>query len=258
MFKEKFPIFEKDMILKADMLTELKEYPRSMFQLQFQDYSDGILSGARVVVNEEYLVVTPGMIKRNGRLYHMEQEIKVPYEAAGIEMCLKLKFLEEEQRSDFNVCRSEILLEKLGQMEADEMELCRFTLKKGALLRQDYQNFSDFATLHNTINVIHVNHAGVKYPTLSPEITCYFGKEMLRLNTENAYDVYFAMHCLENKQVAREVILSYLIARLKVKEELLNSNEKLHLYLGRVLENAEKGRKDGSFRDGRDRRMIVE
>ena len=258
MFTEKFPIFEKDKILKADMLTSLREYPRSMFLLQFQDYSDGILSGVRVKVTEEDLTVTPGVIKQQGKLFHMEEAVRVPYFATGTGHILKLRFLEEELKNDFTICRTELTLEEESSLAVDEIELCRFTLKNGAQLRQDYQDLADFATIHNTVNIIHVKYAGVNEPTLSPEITRYFGSELLSLNPDNPYDVSFAMHCVQNKIMNRGAIKAYLMARLKVREEALSTNEALHRYLTRVLEDVVNGRNGRNYQGGGNRRVVVE
>lgn len=258
MFTELFPIFEKDKILKADMLTELKEYPKNMFWLQFQDYADGILSGTRVKVNVQELTITPGVIKYRGKLFHMEKEVKVPYSATGTEHILKLHFLEEELKNDFTICRTEVVLEEGSGIEVDELELCRFTLKNGAFLRQDYQDLADFATLHNTINIIHVKYAGIRENTLSPEITSYFGKEMLSLNPDNPYDVSFALHCLQEKIMERVAIKAYLMAKLNVREDVLSTNEQLHRYLTRALDHVVNGRNGKNYQGGGAKRLIVE
>ncbi|BCJ93040.1 hypothetical protein acsn021_06090 [Anaerocolumna cellulosilytica] len=258
MFAEQFPIFEKDKILKADMLTELKDYPKNMFWLQYQDYSDGILCGARVIVTGKELTITPGVIKFKEKLFHMEAEVKVPYTASGTEHILKVRFLEDEIKNDFIICRTELVLEEGTRLEVDEAELCRFTLKDGALLRQDYQDLADFATLHNTVNIIHVKYAGIKEETLSPEITAYFGKELLGLSPDNPYDISFALLCLQEKQMERGAIKAYLMARLNVREDALSTNEQLHRYLTRILDDVVNGRNGRNYQGGGAKRLIVE
>lgn len=281
MFQEKFPIFERDMILKADMLTCLKEYPKNMFELQYADYSSGIITGVKVVIEGNYLVISPGIIKWNNKLLLMEKEYKVPYEATGVLKYLKVQFLEENKQSDFIIYNSEIVLEEAEVSVADELELCRFLLKTGAVLRQDYQNLSDFTTLHNTVNIVHAPYAGHLQATLSPEIMHYFSNEMFKYPLENPYDISFSMLCLQEKRVEREVIENYVMKRLNVrgerrenfasedmvdrnnsmkaaKKQGMFSNEQLHRYLRQILENVQLGRNGGGLRDGGGRRMIVE
>ncbi|WP_310602172.1 hypothetical protein [Anaerosporobacter sp.] len=50
MFQNQYPHFEKDSILKAGMLVNLREYPRDMFALMYQDYSDGIIQECRLLL----------------------------------------------------------------------------------------------------------------------------------------------------------------------------------------------------------------
>lgn len=258
MFIEKYPLFKKDMILKADMLVNLREYPREMFYLQYADYSDGILTGTRVKIIDNTLLITPGILKQNGKLYYMEAETKIPYEATGQEQILKIRFLEEEKHSDFIICRSEIVLEEAMELMVNEVELCRFTLKTGAALRQDYQDLSDFSTLHNTVNILHVKYAGHNKPTISPEITAFFGKELFRYHPENPGDVSFGMLCLNEMVIERNLIEIYLSERLSLRDSERYSNIQIHENLVRVLDNVKNGRSGSARGDGRGRRMIVE
>lgn len=258
MFQERYPHFERDIILKAEMLTNLKEYPRDMFHLLFCDYSEGIISGAKVKVKDHELVISPGIIKWENYLYHMEEEVKISYEATGKKTCLKLRFLKDYKKNDFTTFDTEIVLDEDRELKADEIELCRFTLMTGAILRQDYQDLSDFATEHNTLNILYVKYAGVKEPTISPEITYYFGKELLKYNPENPYDVSFGMLCLQEKHIDREVIQLYLMARLNISDKERLSNGQIHKCFVQVLENVRSGKSGMSRGDNRVRRMIVE
>ena len=48
MFRNVYPIFEAKKVLKKEMLENLRDYPRTLFDIQYQEYSDGILYGCRL------------------------------------------------------------------------------------------------------------------------------------------------------------------------------------------------------------------
>jgi hypothetical protein len=52
-------------------------------------------------------------------------------------------------------------------LKEDELELGRFKLREGAVLRSDYTDFFDLITEYNTINVINVEYAGIKESTMN-------------------------------------------------------------------------------------------
>ena len=49
MFKNIYPLFERKRLLKKEMLENLRDYPRNIFQILYQSYSDGILSGCNII-----------------------------------------------------------------------------------------------------------------------------------------------------------------------------------------------------------------
>ncbi len=55
MFRNIYPLFERKHLLKKEMLDNLRDYPREIFNMLYQDYSDGILSGCRLEVRGESL-----------------------------------------------------------------------------------------------------------------------------------------------------------------------------------------------------------
>ena len=52
MFKNTYPLFERKKVLKKEMLENLRDYPRDVFHILYQDYSDGILVGCELKVQE--------------------------------------------------------------------------------------------------------------------------------------------------------------------------------------------------------------
>ncbi|MEC0235056.1 DNA and RNA helicase [Paenibacillus kribbensis] len=249
------PKFEKGRILKTEMLENLRDYPRSFLDIRYQDYSDGIITGMNVTVGEHTLTVGRGIVKHKGRLYLLEQEEEVPYTATGRLSVLKIRFQEEQSTADFQRYLGNICLEE-EQVNSQELELGRFKLKTGALLRSDYVDFADLATEFNTFNLVQVQHAGTTGPTLSPYIFKMFARELISRGTSDPFDLAFTMLCLNQGFIEREAVLHYLSSRSGVAYRDYDSS-KLHQVLARVLE--EKGGRRvnaGTARSGGQRMLV--
>ena len=80
-----------------------------------------------------------------------------------------------------------IILSADMTLAKNEMELCRFKLKKGAILRTKYTDFFDMATEFDTVNLINAPHSAVGGSTLSPAILRTFALEAknFALNSED-------------------------------------------------------------------------
>ncbi|MDQ0494828.1 DNA and RNA helicase [Paenibacillus brasilensis] len=248
------PKFEKGRILKTEMLENLRDYPRSFLDIRYQDYSDGIITGMNVTVGEHALTVGRGIVKHKGRLYLLEQGQEVPYTATGRLSVLKIRFQEEQSTADFQQHLGNICLEE--EVNSQELELGRFKLKTGALLRSDYVDFADLATEFNTFSLIQVQHAGTTGPTLSPYIFKMFARELISRGTSDPFDLAFTMLCLNQGFIEREAVLYYLSSRSGAAYRDYDSS-KLHQVLARVLE--EKGGRRvnaGTTRSGGQRMLV--
>ena len=259
MFFESYPKFERDIILKAEMLENIKQYPRDMFRLIYQDYADGIICGAQVLVEEgRTLVITPGIIKYQGVLYHLPEQEKIVSEALGVEQILAVRFLDKEEHVNDILYATETILKQDSKLGEKEMELCRFILKEGAVLRKDYQDLRDMATLHNTVNIIEVPYAGKGTDTLSPEITYRFGSEMLKYRLSDPYDAAFVMECMQKNVMQRELIEQYIRYRVPNAERGQLTQKQLHHYLTVIVDAAKHGGNRNGRMPGGNRRMLVD
>lgn len=259
MFINNYPKFERDIILKAEMLENIKQYPRDMFHLFYQDYSDGIICGARILIEEgRTLVITPGIIKYQGVLYHLRKQEKVVSEPLGVEQILVVRFLDREEHVNDILYPTETILKQDNKPAENELELCRFILKEGAVLRKDYQDLRDMATLHNTINIIEVPYAGKDAATLSPEITYCFGSEMLKYRLSDPYDAAFVMECMQKNVMQRELIEQYVHYRVPNAERGQLTQKQLHHYLTVIVDAAKHGGNRNGRMQGGNRRMLVD
>ncbi|MOA26584.1 hypothetical protein D3C78_1473880 [compost metagenome] len=143
------------------------------------------------------------------------------------------------------------------ESRSSELELCRFKLKEGAKLRQDYQNFRDLSTEYNTVNLLHVRFAAYGQSTVSPVVMRYFGDELLRRGSSEPQDLTFAMMCLNEGTLNRKVITHYIANRLGIANKDY-SNVEIHRHLGRILESARGGGGRMGMSSGGSLRVIVD
>jgi hypothetical protein len=257
MFTYSYPHFNKGRILKTSMLEGLRDFPRDYVELYYRGYADGILAGAEVEVFPDKLVVSPGMVLHKGRLYMLTEPMELVYQATGRVSVLKLRFTADETLSDMTISHSELLLDEETTCTSGELELARFKLKEGARLRRDYQTFADLATEFNTLHVIHVPYAAEGASTLSPVVMKDYAERLLRTGTSDPQDLVFAMMCLNEGTVVRNVILHHIASRLGLEYREYD-NAQMHRYLDRILANAGRGTGRSGHPIGGPHRMIVD
>lgn len=249
MFENRYPLFNSGRLLKINMLEELRNFPRGVFEAWFKGYSDGIICGCDVEISDNYIKVLKGIIKHNDVIYILKEESKIEYTCNNKLMILKVKFLPEMLESDFKINSTEIGLTENLELGENEIEICRFKLRTGAKLRINYTDFNDLSTEYDTVNTIYAPYAAYGESSLSPEILRRFGKELLSCNLSEAWDISFAMMCVQNKDtIQKEIIVSYLVYKLNI-EVRDYSNEELYYYLLDVLKSA-KGSNSGHGRRG--------
>lgn len=201
MFQYQYPQFEPKRLLRIDMLEQLRDYPRSYLNLWYRDFGDGIISGCKITWDNAVLTISPGMIYRSGHLYFMETPYSLACPAQEQQSFVKVQFLAEGNESGGIAGNSRILMDQNSPDPSCEMELCRFLLQEGARLRWQYENFEDYATEYDTVNIIHAPFAAKGGNVLNPEILMRFSEELLRGRTIEPYDVSFAMNVLANNGI---------------------------------------------------------
>ncbi|WP_018249133.1 hypothetical protein [Orenia marismortui] len=257
MFSNKIPYFKRGNILKKGMLENLRDYPRNFLNLYFNDYSDGIISGCDILIEDDYLCINQGIIKFNGLIYIMDQFYKINYSNTNKEVLIKVKFFEAEDSRDYKNYSSEILLDENLKLADDEFELARFKLREGAKLRANYSSFADFDTEYNTINIINVAYSNHGQSTLHPLIVSNFAKEILARTSDDSLDLVFAMECLNSRAVNRDLMISYVSKKLALAKEEY-SNLELYKYMKKIIKSLSYAKEDKRNSPRRQSKIIVD
>lgn len=224
MFQYIYPRFQSGRILRTGMLEQLRDYPKDYLELMYSGYGNGIITGCGISWEMGKLSVEPGMICYGGRPYVMKRRQTLDCKAEDKRRYLVAAFLEDVEEPGQSVGRGRLVLSEVVPDPSCELEICRFGLQEGARLRTHYENFADYATEYDTVNVIHTPYAAEGESTLHPGLLIRYAEELLEKGPENPYDINFSMNILAgNGRLAMRCVKRYLKAR---GVEVKNSSNK--------------------------------
>lgn len=209
--ENRYPLFAARRILRKEHLWDIRDYSYMGWQLHYADYSDGLLNGCRIRAQEGKLIIEKGMIKFHGFIYLLQEEEYIPYEPENAWRVLKAEFMEDVSSLDYRAYQIRFFLDEKLTCEENQMEMCRFYLREGSLLRDSYKNFSDMSTEYDTINLIHADVAGVGEKTLHPAIMQEFEKALSMEDDLKERDYFFSyMILISTGKMERAAIIRYL------------------------------------------------
>ena len=77
-----YPLFERNRILKKEMLWSLRDYAFAHAGVEYQEYGQGILWGCGLSVQGEEIAIRPGLLKYGQAVCIMMEETRIPFGAA--------------------------------------------------------------------------------------------------------------------------------------------------------------------------------
>ena len=191
------PVFQDLHILRKSMLEALADYAFLADQLLHKDYGDGILAGCELTTTEDSIFLREGVLFYEGQMFLIKEPMAVTYHPTNTTMVLKVCFSEEHTDGELLFTgRIDLFLTEQTELRKGELELCRFKLQEGAVLRYRYQNFEDRNTEFDTLNTIHAAYSVKGGTTLSPEIVREFAEEMLKAEELSELDTLFCLQLL--------------------------------------------------------------
>lgn len=229
------PVFRDLHILRKSMLEALADYAFLADQLLHKDYGDGILAGCELTTTEDSIFLREGVLFYEGQMFLIKEPMAVTYHPTNTTMVLKVCFSEEHTDGNFIYREIDLFLTEQTELQKGELELCRFKLQEGAVLRYRYQNFEDRNTEFDTLNTIHAAYSVKGGTTLSPEILREFAEEMLKAEELSELDTLFCLQLLgQEHPVGLPALAAYVKRRDKKKLKEL-SNLILYKELARIL-----------------------
>jgi hypothetical protein len=210
-----FPVFTKGRVLKRESIEYLRDFPYDLASLAIEQYSDGLLFGFYISSEDEYIRVAKGALKYRGDII-VVPESTILMEKYGVFSYVKLDIGEFSESEDSKICNIEVKIDSQEAVAENELEVGRFCLNHGAILRCKYDSFSDLRTLENTLDVTRVLYAGYSQPTLHPRVLKEYAKALLEASSEAA-DVAFALMCL-NSAVIHKSSIEWHIAKKRDRD----------------------------------------
>lgn len=209
--ENRYPLFAGGRILKKESLWDLRDYTYQSLQLCYMDYTNGVLKGCRVRVEGGELVIGKGMLKFRDFIYLLQEERRIPFTAQNKMMSLKAVFEMRKDNLDYIAYRVLFLLDSNLNLQENQMELCRFHLRIGSVLRDSYKDFRDMRTEYDTINLLHATIAGRECGRLHPKVLLQFAKSMQEHDRKSLEDIVFCYQILQNAgEIEQGVVEAYL------------------------------------------------
>lgn len=256
---QKIPVFKPGNILTHEMLQLLKEYAIDNTAVQFEGYSDGVLKGCRITTALGVLTVGKGVVLVKSKPFYIRTEKTIRTESHDNEQMLVVRASEEEYCVDFVVREVEILLVSPEDLLSDDVELCRFRLQRGALLRSEYRDYKDMDTEYDTVCIKYAKWAAYGGESIAPEILHKFAEEAQKNRTEDPRDLQFLSRiaALNGTTLNPGELNLYLSWRLNQANQKRGTGE-IYDGLSQVLELIKKGRTASGQRRPENRRVIVD
>ncbi len=254
-----YPLFEQNRILKKELLWSLRDYSFAQLQLEYQEYSQGILRGCDITVLGDKLVVSPGIIKYGPFICLMMEEETIGYTPLEQMQFLKIKAEIDRSSPDYIVYRTMLLLDRNEAKDEDEFELCRFHLRKGAKLRSRYTGFLDMITGYDTINLIYGTWGGLGGESMAPAVTRYFARTVLESENSQPEDRSFAYLCLSQPgAVPAQALTAYVRHRSGDVWDTEMDNLSVFQSMCSVIDEIQKGKEKGISNRKERRRILVD
>lgn len=242
------PVFAGRRILKKESLWDIRDYTYAGWQLYYAEYTDGLLKGCDIRAEDGQLVIGKGMLKFHDFIYLMMEEERVDYQPKNRWQVLKAEFLEDETNLDYKAYRVRFFLDEEMELGENQIEMCRFYLREGSVLRDSYKNFADMSTEYDTVNLICATVAGMGEKTLHPVVVKQFGEELWNMEEKDQFDFGFCSLVWNTQgRVERKVIAAYLSNKMKkaVVDKIMSyDNQMVYEKLENIVDNMGKFKKE--------------
>lgn len=251
-----YPLFERNRILKKELLWSLRDYSFTHIQMEYSGYAEGMLQGFDVRVEGKRIVVAPGLVKHGRFIYLVSEEESLEYGVSEELVVVKMRFYTKQAAQEYIVYEMELASDHDTELKDNEIEVCRYKLQEGAVLRDRHTCLEDMDTEYNTLNYIYATWGGIGEKALAPAVTGRFAREILASGNPRPEDICFAYLCLNQRgAVPMELVRDYVARNGNADKESLN-NIRIFSGLCSILKHAGNFTSDGQ-RQKSGRKMIL-
>lgn len=254
----KIPVFEKGNILTREMLDSIKAYAVDAIQLSYQGFGNGIISGCEITITDNILTIHKGLVSYQGNICFITENIDLKYHSTDKWNAVKLYFGELSKEQSFTTMEMYGEITERTEKEASAVEIARFRLQKGAMLRTNHRNLQDYETEYDTLSMIEAEYAGYGESTICPELLYQFAKEAGSFHITRDVDMAFLLQIqnMKGQSINRKAVETYIALRLE-KEISHMSNREIYEGLVGVLKKIKHGKAEPEVRR-RPQKMIID
>ncbi len=259
MIEQKIPLFSSGNLLTQDMLESMKEHTIQAGILNYCGYSDGILCGCEITTSNEMITVGKGILLLEGEPFFVTRPVSVRYSQTNQYMILRAVIGDREASDNFAVRQLTVDLVTEEKLREKDIELCRFKLQSGAVLRTKYRDFEDMETEYDTVHFTYAKWSSMEKSSVSPVIFQMFLKEAMKYQMEEEIDQSFCLQLmnLNGRSMNRRALEFYIAKRLEQEYKEL-TNKEIYQGLKNVLVRIKKGRPEKTGNARKAQRILVD
>ncbi len=146
---------------KKESLWDIRDYTYAGWQLYYADHTDGLLKGCEIHAEDGRLVIGKGMLKFHDFILSDDGRGEVDYQPKNRWQMLKAEFSEDETNLDYKAYCVRFFLDAELELGENQMEMCRFYLRKVRHCVTAIRIFADMSTEYDTVNLICATVAGI-------------------------------------------------------------------------------------------------
>ncbi len=168
----------------------------------------------------------------------LQEEIRIPFAAENRTVVLKAVFTIKEGHPDYLSYQMTFLLDQNIERQENQIELCRFHLREGSVLRDAYKDFPDLQTGYDTVNLVNATVAGRGQKRLHAAVLLQFADGMQERGGKDTADLAFCYEIRSHAgELERAAVLAYLADKGAAKMEQLYGwdNEKVVREMEEIL-----------------------
>ncbi len=179
--------FKKGSILTSQMLTALYEQQRNILDIQYNNYSDGIINGLDFYVDNDMLFVSAGMVKFGGEIFSMRNPSNISAiikQSGCVEEGETLSIVLTKDKnilSNNGVITSRLNIEVRSNRVDRDFILAETVYRKNILPKTEYNSFENLRDKkYNYIDITNRRYSLMGEATCNPVITHLFAKELIK------------------------------------------------------------------------------
>lgn len=229
----KLPVYRKFQNLTSESLNIIVNSYKLYIKNKFIDYSEGVIEGLNIsILDNSIFEISGGLFKLNSNVYLVDEKITIkrPDKEGRYGLILEVEKIVSKEYEEYEI---NIYFKESNLISDSDFVLFNIILRDGANI---YENSNEFLEYEKEFNIIDLTNQkySVKdsFSTINNKILENFCKEMEKFNLSD-FDFSMCM-LLKNKNVKRDILISYINKKLNIKEKIL-SNKEIRNYLYKIL-----------------------